>query len=160
MSVAVSKRSNWILGVQARHGNPYEGHTLAEQMAQVVSLTGHEPKHVMVDRGYRGHDYAGPAQVHISGRIPKGATRTLCRMLKRRSVIEPTIDHLKSDHRLERNFLKGKAGDQVNALLAAIGYYFRKLLRAFGCADFLLLVRLISLFLSPAPPRSTIHFAR
>ena len=159
VSVAVSNRSNWILGVQARHGNPYDGHTLAEQIAQVTKLTGRDPKHVMVDRGYRGHDYAGPAQVHISGRIPKRATRMLRRMLRRRSVIEPTIGHLKSDHRLERNFLKGKAGDQVNALLAAIGYNFRKLLRAFGCADFLLLVRFLSLF-STSPPSPTIQFAR
>ena len=35
-------------------------------------------------------------------------------MLKRRSAIEPTIGHLKSDHRLERNFLRGKSGDSIN----------------------------------------------
>lgn len=158
VSVTVSNRSSWILGVQALHGNPYDGHTLAAQISQVTSFTGREPQHVMVDRGYRGHDYTGPAKVHISGRIPKSATRTLRRMLKRRSAIEPTIGHLKSDHRLERNFLKGKAGDQVNAVLAAIGYNFRKLLRAFGCADFLLLVRLLSL-LFRSPRRPTIQFA-
>ena len=57
-------------------------------------------------------------------------------MLKRRSAIEPTIGHLKSDHRLERNFLKGIEGDKINALMSAIGYNFRKLLRALACTLF------------------------
>ena len=57
-------------------------------------------------------------------------------MLKRRSAIEPTIGHLKSDHRLERNFLKGKVGDRINALMSAIGYNFCKLLRALACLVF------------------------
>ena len=33
-----------------------------------------------------------------------------------------TIGHLKSDHRLNRNNLKGIAGKQANTLLAAAGY--------------------------------------
>ena len=50
-------------------------------------------------------------------------------MLRRRSAIEPSIGHMKSDHRLDRNHLTGKEGDRINALLAAVGYNFRKLLR-------------------------------
>ena len=50
-------------------------------------------------------------------------------MLKRRAAIEPTIGHLKSDNRLNRNHLTGQEGDRINALLAAAGYNFRKLLR-------------------------------
>jgi hypothetical protein len=38
--------------------------------------------------------------------------------LRRRAAIEPRIDHLKSDHRLGRNFLKGQQGDAINLLLA------------------------------------------
>jgi IS5 family transposase len=33
---------------------------------------------------------------------------------RRRAGIDPVIGHLKSDHRLKRNFLKGFAGDQIN----------------------------------------------
>ena len=51
-------------------------------------------------------------------------------MLKRGSMIYPTIGHLKSDHRMERNYLKAKTGDKVNALMSAIGYNFMKLMRA------------------------------
>ena len=51
--------------------------------------------------------------------------------LKRRSAIEPIIGHLKHDHRMDRNYLKGKVGDKMNALLAGSGFNIRKLLRAF-----------------------------
>jgi len=54
-----------------------------------------EPKRIMVNRGYRGHDYLGSALVHVAGSIPKTATRAFRKMLKRRSVLEPTIGHLK-----------------------------------------------------------------
>ena len=39
-----------------------------------------------------------------------------------RAAIEPCISHLKRNHSLGLNFLKGVAGDINNALLAAIGY--------------------------------------
>jgi len=60
--------------------------------------------------------------------IPKRATRAWQRMLRRRAAIEPTIGHLKSDNRLNRNYLAGQVGDKINAVLAAAGYNFRKLL--------------------------------
>ena len=50
-------------------------------------------------------------------------------MLKRRAAIAPTIGHLKSDNRMDRNYLAGREGDKINALLAAAGYNLRKLLR-------------------------------
>jgi IS5 family transposase len=52
--------------------------------------------------------------------------------MKRRAAVEPSIGHLKNEHRLERNRLKGVAGDAVNAILAATAMNFQKLLRAFG----------------------------
>ena len=104
-SVATTSKSNWIVGAQALHGNPYDGHTLGGAIRQVERLTGHSPHDVMVDQGYRGHGYAGSASVHVVRSIPKRATRALRRMLKRRAAIEPTIGHLKSDNRLNRNYL-------------------------------------------------------
>jgi hypothetical protein len=49
---------------------------------------------------------------------------------RRRAGIEPVIGHLKSDHRLKRNFLKGFEGDQINLLMAAAAFNFKKWLRA------------------------------
>jgi hypothetical protein len=41
------------------------------------------------------------------------------------------IGHLKDDHRLRRNYLKGRDGDRINAVLAAAGYNFSLLRRWF-----------------------------
>ena len=51
--------------------------------------------------------------------------------MKRRAAVEPSIGHLKNGHRLERNRLKGTAGNEINAILAAAAMNFQKLLRAF-----------------------------
>ena len=128
-SLATTSQSNWIVGAGALHGNPYDGHTLGGAIQQVERLTGRAPHEVVVDQGYRGHDYAGSAIVHVVRTIPKRATRAFKRLLRRRAAIEPTIGHLKSGNRLNRNYLTGQIGDKVNAVLAAAGYNFRKLLR-------------------------------
>ena len=47
----------------------------------------------------------------------------------KRAGIEPTIGHLKADHRLSRNFYKGVKGDAVNVLLAAAAYNFKRAMR-------------------------------
>jgi IS5 family transposase len=129
VSVATTSKSNWIVGTQALHGNPYDGHTLSGAIGQVERLTGLTPEDVMVDQGYRGHGYAGSAIVHVVRTIPKRATRAFRRLLRRRAAIEPTIGHLKSDNRMNRNYLTGQAGDRINAVLSAAGYNLRKLLR-------------------------------
>jgi transposase, IS5 family len=48
--------------------------------------------------------------------------------MKRRSAVEPVIGHLKDDHRMGRNYLAHASGDAINAVLAAAGYNFRRLL--------------------------------
>jgi len=49
------------------------------------------------------------------------------REFKRRAGIEPVIGHLKEHHR-SRNYLAHASGDAINAVLAAAGYNFRRLL--------------------------------
>jgi len=51
------------------------------------------------------------------------------REMRRRAAVKPVIGHLKSDHRMNRNYLKGRAGDRANAVLAAAGYNFALLPR-------------------------------
>src|ERR1019366_7617226 len=113
------------------HGNPYDGHTLAEQMKQVKSMIGERVGEVHVDMGYRGHDYTGRATVQVDKRSRARTPRTLWRWMKRRAAVEPSIGHLKTEHRLERNRLKGVAGDALNAILSAAAMNFQKLLGAF-----------------------------
>jgi DDE family transposase len=70
-------------------------------------------------------------KVYLSGQ-KRGVTDAIKRDLRRRSAVEPVIGHAKSDHRMDRNFLKGAHGDAANAILAAAGYNFRRLLAWFA----------------------------
>ena len=51
------------------------------------------------------------------------------REMRRRAAVEPVIGHIKAEHRMGRNYLKGRDGDRINAVLAAAGYNFSLLLR-------------------------------
>jgi IS5 family transposase len=124
---AVAPGGQFVLGARALPGNPYDGHALAEQIAQTRRITGVEIERAYVDRGYRGHD-ADKSRVFISGQ-KRGITPTIRRERRRRSAIEPVIGHLKSDGHLGRNFLLGTEGDAINLVLAAAGHTLR-LLRA------------------------------
>lgn len=155
-SVATTSKSNWIVGARALHGNPYDGHTLERAIKQIERLTKKTPDDVIVDQGYRGHGYEGSACVHVVRTIPKRASRAVRRMLKRRAAVEPTIGHLKSDNRLSRNHLTGKAGDEINTILAAAGYNLRKLLR---WVVFSLFFRLFALFQTARRPETGHHDA-
>jgi IS5 family transposase len=131
VAIATTNRTNWVLAACLMENNPYDGHTLAGTLAAVESVTGVSITDAYVDKGYRGHDYAGAAEVHVAGHGSKQVSRAERRRRRRRSAIEPVIGHLKSDHRMDRCFLAGLVGDAINAVLAAAGANLRKLLRRF-----------------------------
>ncbi len=112
-------------------GNPYDGYTLQQQVQQMDRLYGKKPTEqtVHVDMGYRGHDYAGDRTVIVDKRRRGETSNRICRWMKRRAAMEPTIGHRKSDYRLERKALRGTLGDSFNALLSAAAMNFGKLLR-------------------------------
>jgi transposase, IS5 family len=124
---AAAPGGQFVLGARALPGNPYDGHTLAAQIAQTERITGLEVERAYVDRGYRGHD-ADKSRVFISGQ-KRGITPTIRRERRRRSAIEPVIGHMKSDGHLGRNFLHKTEGDAANVILAGAGHNLR-LLRA------------------------------
>ena len=142
VSVAATSRGGWFVGARAFHGNPYDGHTLSESLEQVMRLS-RIPEHVYVDQGYRGHGWDGDCQVHVDKRRRGRTARSMWRWMKRRAAIEPGIGHLKQEHRMDRNRLKGMAGDRINAILSAAGMNFRKLLKFL--ADFLCFFYLLGL---------------
>ena len=123
---ARSAGGQFIVGMQALAGSPYDGHTLSGQIEQVERLTGVAVERAYVDRGYRGHKHSGKAQVYIAH--TRGITSpTIKRELRRRNAIEPIIGHTKSDGLLERNHLAGATGDAINAILVAAGHNLRLL---------------------------------
>lgn len=127
VSVATTARSSFIVGVKSFHGNPYDGHTLAEAIEQVECLTQTRLSgEILVDRGYRGHDYKGEADVHVVGNRKLSSYQK--RGARRRSVVEAKIGHMKNHSRMNRNFLRGKFGDCYNAILCGVGVNLRRLI--------------------------------
>ena len=134
VSVAATSKGGWFWGAMAVHGNPYDGHTLKDALKQVKRII-REPEHAFVDMGYRSHNYKGETEVHVDKRRRGRTARSLWRWMKRPAAIEPGIGHLKREHRMDRNRLKGSEGDRINAILSAAGMNFWKLLK--WAADFL-----------------------
>ena len=141
VSVVTTSKSNWIVGLDTHPEPVYDGHTLSAMLDQVEKTTGQVPEDAFCDLGYRGHRHSGPTKIHLVGR--HRVARRLRRWFRRRAAIEPVIGHLKSDHRMDRNYLKGTEGDQVNAILSACGFNVRKLLRALGFIVLRLLGRVL-----------------
>jgi len=148
--VVTTSGQGWVVGIDAVHGNPYDGRTLKGALDQMKRLTGVRPKQAFVDRGFKGAAYhPDDVEVLISGR--RGLSRRLKLWLRRRAAIEPVIGHLKSDHRLDRNHLVGRAGDRINAMLSGCGFNLRKLLRALARFLFWLLAVVASLVNKRSP---------
>jgi len=124
-----SKGGQFIAHAKALPGNPYDGHTLGEIIPEIESRIGATIKRLVADKGYRGHDApeSHKFRVFLSGQ-KRGVTAAIKRDIRRRSAVEPVIGHAKSDHRMDRNYLAGSHGDAINAVLAAAGYNFRRLL--------------------------------
>ena len=127
VSVTTTNRDNFIIGMQALAGNPFDGHTLQSALNQTNHLTGVTAERCYVDRGYRGHGVT-ETKVFISGQR-RGITPTIKKELKRRSAVEPVIGHMKNDGKLDRNWLQGRLGDKINALLCGAGHNIRIILR-------------------------------
>lgn len=127
-SIATTNKSNFVVGGMALPGNPFDGHTLTQALEQVRRMTGSVIEEAFVDRGYRGHGET-LTTVYISGQKRGIKTQRLKGSLRRREAIEPVIGHLKSDGLLERNYLKGTQGDQMNVMLSCAGHNLRLILR-------------------------------
>ena len=127
VSVAVTAGEGLVVGMRSMPGNPYDGHTVDSQLEQVGILTGHTPKIVLADRGYRGVEPPSGTRLLISHtrRLPK----RLKQLLKRRQVVEPMIGHMKADGLLGKNWLKGADGDALHAILCGAGHNLRMILR-------------------------------
>jgi transposase, IS5 family len=148
------KGGQFILHAKALPGNPYDGHTLKDVIEETELLTGREIERAYVDKGYRGHDAPNPGRVFQSGQ-KRGVHGQIKKELRRRSAIEPVIGHCKTDGHLGRNFLKGRLGDQINAVMSAVGYNLRLILKWLRT----LLRQIIAAILTAINPFSTLKLA-
>ena len=147
-----SAGGQFVAHVKALPGNPYDGHTLERVIPEIERTIGATIKRLVADKGYRGHN-APPDykfKIYISGQ-KRGVTDTIKRDLRRRSAVEPVIGHLKEDHRMGRNHLIGNHGDAINAVLAAVGYNFRRLIAWLKLLLCLLLAMILLQSSAPEP---------
>ena len=134
---------------------------MAEALEQVEILSDQKPELAFVDRGYRGHGVEN-VKVFISG-AKCGVTRTIAKLLHRRSAIEPMIGHMKNDGRLTRSTLKGTDGDALFAVLCGCGHIIRMILghlRAVICRLIWLITRLCQLSGMAMQPARMNHIVR
>jgi transposase, IS5 family len=143
----------FVAHVKALPGNPYDGHTLARVIPEIETTIGAELARIVTDAGYKGHHAPKERQfrLYVAG-SKRGLSAAIKRAFRRRAAVEPVIGHLKSEHRMGRNHLAHSAGDAINAVLAAVGYNFRLLLRWLA-----VLWTLIRALLAPVPDCSSPH---
>ncbi len=115
--------------------NEHDGKTPDATLKQVELNTGRLPKQAACGRGYRGVREANGVPILIPGTPKKSDSyhkrRKRHSLFCRRAAIEPTIGHIKSDHRMSRNYLRGVVGDAVSLMLSAAAFNFKRAMRAF-----------------------------
>jgi transposase, IS5 family len=131
-SFVITKKSGTVVGAMEFEENIYDGHAIGPQLAQVEDLLGQLPETALVDRGCKGRKSILGVNIKTPGSgIVKTAyqkTRDRARF-RRRASIEPIIGHLKQDHLMLRNYLKGIEGEMINTLLAGAAFNMMKMLR-------------------------------
>jgi transposase, IS5 family len=149
-ALAKAGGGQFVLHAKALHGRPFDGHTLAPVVAELEALTGIETRRIHLDKGYRGHNHAQKFRVWISGQVRR-VSAPIRREMRRRAAVKPVIGHMKAEHRMGRNYLTGRDGDRINAVLAAAGCNFRLLLR---WLERLLRALMRMLLATPAPAQT------
>jgi len=145
-SIVTTKTSSIIVGVAAHQTNIHDSKTLDEVLANTVKIVGDKIiTEAICDRGYRGTKEVMINENSIAISIPdtkrkkdtKKEINIKREKFKRRAAIEPIIGHLKSDHRMARNYLKGFIGDEINLLLAATAFNLKKWMNIYLYALFI-----------------------
>lgn len=132
VSFAVSTK-NVIVSAVSFKGNPHDSRTLEETILQYERLQGKKPKGAIVDRGYSGKQSVLGVKIIRPDKSTKNSTSyeksKARKRFRRRAGIEPVISHVKHNHRMIRNYLKGVVGDEINSIMAAAGFNFKSILR-------------------------------
>lgn len=147
VSITTTKNSGVIIGAINIEKNDYDAHTLDPALEQQQRLTGHTLQRVFVDRGYRGINQIRDTQIctpkPFSEKLSSYQQQKMKRGFARRAAIEPRISHLKSDHRLSRNFYKGIVGDNINVMLSAAAMNFKRMMNIFKKMSFDFFIRIL-----------------
>ena len=121
-----------ILAIEAFFDNPYDGHTIEPLLNQMEINNIAKPKELVYDRGGRGKTEINGVKIIIPSKPKKTDSKyqkqTKRKKCRARAAIEPIIGHLKTDFRMQQNYLWGKKGVQINALMAATAWNLKKMM--------------------------------
>jgi len=154
-SIVMTQKSNVIIGVSTHKKNEHDSKTLEAALSHANKHRIKPIQEAICDRGYRGKKEVDGTKISIPGiplkRDTKYQKEQKRKKFRRRAAIEPVIGHLKSDHRLARNYLKGFIGDEINLLLAATAFNLKKWMNRFLVLVFMRNLMLTVYFLSRLP---------
>ena len=94
-------------------------------MVNAKEITEKELKQVMIDSTVQEKNITFPTDAKLYRK-----------KFFKRAGIEPVIGHLKSDHRMMRNYLKGTLGDAINTMMAAAAYNMRHWMNKHALSSF------------------------
>jgi len=122
-----------IVAVKAFMGNPHDSRTIEPLIEQMEANGRKLPEEIAYDRGGRGRKEIHGVKILTPGKPLKTDTpyqkAKKRKPFRRRAAIEPLIGHLKTDHRMQDNFLWGSVSSTVNAMLAATAWNLKKLMK-------------------------------
>ncbi len=134
-SLVTTMKSNIIIGVAAHEKNEHDSKTLKAALESANKHRTKPIKEAICDRGYRGKKEVDGTVICIPDSPKKRDTKyqkeQKRKKFRRRAAIEPIIGHVKSDHRMQKNYLKGFVGDEINLLMAASAFNLKKWMNNF-----------------------------
>ena len=146
-SLVTTKKSGVVIGVASHEKNEHDSKTLEAALTSANSNRSKPIKEAICDRGYVGKKEVLNTKISLPGvplkRDTKYQKEQKREKFRRRAAIEPIIGHVKSDHRMRINYLKGFIGDEMNLLLAASAFNLKKWMNNFIQLIFLLRLTLL-----------------
>jgi len=162
-SLVTTMKDNIIIGAVAHEKNVHDSKTLESAL---VHANRHRTKPIVeaiCDRGYRGKKEVDGTVICIPDSPKKKDTKYQKELkrkkFRRRAAIEPIIGHVKSDHRMQRNYLKGFMGDEINLLLACSAFNLKKWMNNFLALLFILKILLFMYLLGQIRQERRVKYA-
>lgn len=133
VGLVINSKTLVVTAIDAFDGNPHDSKTIQPLLEQMQDLQGYLPTEIVYDRGGKGQSQILGVKISTPSKPLKRDSayqkQKKRRKFRRRAAIEPVIFHLKTDHRMAQNYLHGEKSPKINAMLAAVGLNFKKMMQ-------------------------------